>query len=66
MRLVMLDDDHDHSVAIDLAPDSAGRKRISIYQPETAGLIFPETPEFANFAEACPTSCTSAMCRGSG
>ena len=47
----MLDDDHDHSAATDLAPDSAGRKRISIYQPETAGLIFPETPEFANVAE---------------
>ena len=47
----MLEDDHDQSVAIDLPPDSAGRKRISIYQPETAGQIFPELPEFANHAE---------------
>ena len=47
----MLDEDHDHPVTIDLAPDSAGRQRISIYQPEQAGLIFPETPKFANFAE---------------
>ena len=47
----MLEDDHDPSVAIDLPPDSAGRPRISIYQPETAGQIFPEIPEFANHAE---------------
>lgn len=47
----MLEDDHDPSVAIDLPPDSAGRARISIYQPETAGQIFPEIPEFANHAE---------------
>ncbi len=47
----MLEDEYDASVAIDLPPDSAGRKRISIYQPETAGQIFPETPEFASCAE---------------
>ncbi len=27
------------------------RERVSIYQPEQTGLIFPEVPQFANFAE---------------
>ncbi len=49
----MLDDhSHDAPVALDLPDDDAGRKRTSIYQPEQAGLIFPEIPEFANHAEA--------------
>lgn len=34
-----------------LAPDSAGRERISIYQPEDASLIFPQTPEFESHEE---------------
>lgn len=34
-----------------LPPDSAGRERISIYQPEQAGLIFPEMPEFESVEE---------------
>lgn len=48
----MADDNHHDDVAIDLPNDSAGRKRISIYQPEQAGLIFPETPDFKSFEEA--------------
>ena len=48
----MLDDHaHDSDIAIDLPNDSAGRKRTSIYQPEQAGLIFPEIPHFANHAK---------------
>jgi ribulose-5-phosphate 4-epimerase/fuculose-1-phosphate aldolase len=34
-----------------LAPDSAGRARTSIYQPEQAGLVFPEIPDFATLDE---------------
>ncbi len=49
----MLDDQaHGSDIAIDLPNDSAGRRRTSIYQPEQAGLIFPEMPEFASHAEA--------------
>ena len=47
----MSGDRRNQSVALELAPDSAGAKRISIYQPEQAGLIFPQTPVFANFEE---------------
>ncbi|MET0366571.1 MAG: class II aldolase/adducin family protein, partial [Methylobacterium sp.] len=49
----MLDDEQTRpdSVAIDLPNDDSGRKRTSIYQPEQAGLIFPEMPDFANHAE---------------
>lgn len=38
-------------VKLDLAPDSAGRERISIYQPEQAGLKFPDRPEFDDLAD---------------
>lgn len=31
--------------------DIATKNRVSIYQPEQSGLIFPEIPEFANAAE---------------
>lgn len=34
-----------------LDPTAGGKKRISIYQPEQEGLIFPEIPEFKNFEE---------------
>ena len=27
------------------------RKRVSLYQPEQDGLVFPEIPQFADFAE---------------
>tara|TARA_R110000787_G_scaffold70001_5_gene155563 strand:- start:14705 stop:15565 length:861 start_codon:yes stop_codon:yes gene_type:complete len=47
----MLDDASAIKKGPDLAPDSAGRPRISIYQPEQADLIFPERPEFDNFEE---------------
>jgi ribulose-5-phosphate 4-epimerase/fuculose-1-phosphate aldolase len=47
----MLDDAYGTKKGTDLAPDSAGRTRISIYQPEQADLIFPERPEFDNFEE---------------
>jgi ribulose-5-phosphate 4-epimerase/fuculose-1-phosphate aldolase len=47
----MLDDAYGTKKGTDLAPDSAGRARISIYQPEQADLIFPERPEFDNFEE---------------
>ncbi|MBE7248165.1 MAG: class II aldolase/adducin family protein, partial [Actinomycetospora chiangmaiensis] len=48
----MLDDHAHDAVVLDLPNDDAGRRRTSIYQPEQAGLIFPEIPEFANHAEA--------------
>ncbi|MBD1554128.1 class II aldolase/adducin family protein [Pseudomonas typographi] len=32
-------------------PAGNGRRRISIYQPEQQGLIFPELPDFKNFEE---------------
>jgi len=47
----MLDDAYNTKRNTRLAPDSAGRPRISIYQPEQAGLIFPERPEFESFEE---------------
>ncbi|MGU3475855.1 class II aldolase/adducin family protein [Methylobacterium sp. D48H] len=48
----MLDDHaHEAAVALDLPNDDAGRRRTSIYQPEQAGLIFPEIPDFADHAE---------------
>jgi Ribulose-5-phosphate 4-epimerase and related epimerases and aldolases len=34
-----------------LDPTAGGKKRISIYQPEQEGLIFPEIPEFKSFEE---------------
>lgn len=44
-------DSPDREVAHGLSPDSAGRERISIYQPEQAGLEFPERPEFDDVAD---------------
>ena len=42
----MLDDKTNHA-----APPAAKRERISLYQPEQEGLIFPEIPEFETFEE---------------
>jgi len=47
----MLDDKTGNSERLVLPPDSAGRERNSIYQPEQADLEFPRMPEFENVAQ---------------
>lgn len=47
----MLDNAENQTPSLTLPPDSAGRERISIYQPEQAGLIFPEIPQFDTVEE---------------
>ena len=44
-------DDADFSRATPSSPRSTGLNRHSIYQPEQAGLIFPETPVFESVEE---------------
>lgn len=43
--------------------DTVQRDKMSIYQPDQAGLVFPEIPQFASHAEDASTASATSSPR---